>query len=96
MASLRETRGEITITTLLSERGALVLSSFTSIKKGSVWKADGLALGLALRTDTSTPPAACLSRLDLVSWTSRYIIVWQITHELLVQRSKWLFALISG
>ena len=44
------------------------------------------------QTDTHThnqlysiPPAA------IVSW-----IVWQITHELLVQRSKWLFALISG
>ena len=37
------------ITTLLSERGALVLSSFTPIKKGSVWiEADGLALGLAI------------------------------------------------
>ncbi len=42
------------ITTLLSERGALVLSHFTSIKKGSVWKADGLALGLAIAGRYST------------------------------------------
>ena len=34
----------------------------------------------------------------LVSPASRFlrVIVWQITHMQLVQRSKWLFALLSG
>ena len=58
-------KGEITITTLLSERGALVLSSFTSIKKGRVWKADGLAIAGRYGTHINTS-VQTLQRLQLL------------------------------